>query len=114
MVHGEAAYRHFLETAFRFLESSVHGAHNRAVLELGKAEIQRGHKARIVRHGARFERSPAVPPNGSFLSPSQIITHKAHALPNFAPTLSFWSFAAARRGRQQRFAPSGKMDTTNW
>ena len=83
-MRGGAAYRHFLETIFRFLESCVHGAHNCAVLELGKAEIQRGHKARIVRHCARFESGLLSLPIVSVccFPPSKMAKHAA---PNASP-----------------------------
>jgi hypothetical protein len=40
---AQIAYRHFLEAALRFFKSSVHGAHDSAILELREAEVQRRH-----------------------------------------------------------------------
>jgi hypothetical protein len=50
----ETTYRHLLEAALRFLEPCVHGAHDGAVFELGEAEIQRSHEARIMSHVSRI------------------------------------------------------------
>lgn len=41
-------YRHFLKSSFGFFKPGVHGPHYGTVFELGKAEIEGRHEARVM------------------------------------------------------------------